>query len=76
MMESDYHIKVVFSKQNFAHVGAERQANIQTYKHTNTQTFWKTNLVNQASAHSRPTPGLKNPENSAGALTLHGLLEL
>ena len=29
-----YHITVVFSEQTFAHVGAEKRTNIQTYKHT------------------------------------------
>ena len=44
-----YHIlKAVFSEQSFAHVGAERQTNIQTYIHTNTHTFRKTISVNQA----------------------------
>ena len=42
-----YHIKAVFSKQNFAHVGAERQT---IYKHTyiQTHTFQKTISVNLA----------------------------
>ena len=49
------HIKAVFSEQNFAHVGAERQTNIQktyiqTYMQTHTHTFRKTISVNQARA--------------------------
>ena len=31
-------IKVVFSEQSFAHMGMERQTNIQIYKHTYIQT--------------------------------------
>ena len=45
-----YHIKAVFSKQSFTHMGVERQTNIHTYIHTNTHTFQKTISVNQAHA--------------------------
>ena len=66
-----YHIKAVFSEQSFAHVGVERQTNIQTYIHTNTYTlFGKTNIaVNQACTNSQSsagcgrTSGLKITEN-------------
>ena len=38
-----YHIKAVFSKQSFAHMGVERQTNIQTYiVHANTHTHTPT----------------------------------
>ena len=44
-----YHIKTVFSEQSFAHMGAERQTNIQTDIHTyiQTHTFRKAISVNQ-----------------------------
>ena len=43
-----YHITVVFSKQTFAHMGVERQTNIQT--NIQTHTFWKIISVNQVCA--------------------------
>ena len=54
-----YHIKAVFSEQNFAHVGAERQRNIQTNIQTyiHTHTLQKTISVNQARVYSQFSAG-------------------
>ena len=42
-IRSIYHIKAVFSEQSFAHMGAERQTNIQTNIHTYKHTHFSEN---------------------------------